>query len=260
MNTSGTTLDRPRRLFRFFNPPGAEFLQNRRLWFRRICDLNDPFDGVPALGTMVRRAKSYWTNQMLRDGFLTNESHAELERRSKEAEDKVHENFSIGARSLFAIVSFTASLNRIPFWSYYAQDHKGFAVEFNPRHKFFDKLVRVEYTNHRPPIRGIDDADSRLFDLIRTKSKDWEDEDEWRLPAMLQNLTEDNGPEGTGFTHYLKVPAEAIRAVFLGCRADSTLTTRIGSILKHRKLSKIRCFEMKPDLDYYKLNPVPVIW
>ena len=256
MEPSAPTSDRPSRLFRFFDSSGAQFLENRLLWFRPVGDQNDPFDGVPATGAMVRTTKSAWLKRMLWDGVLTNETYADFEERHKKSEDDVHENFLKGTRGQFAIVCFTESLDRIPFWSFYAEKHKGFAVEFDPRHKFFDRLVSVIYTDHRPPaVRQVNE--SRGFDLLRTKSKDWADENEWRLPAMLQNLKRGDGPKGTGFTHYLKVPEDAFRAVIFGCRAEPTLKNRIGKFLKCGGLSKIECLEMKPDLDRYKRNVVP---
>jgi len=158
-------------------------LENNLLWMPTFNHLNDPFE-FKAL---------YLNKQSLEDhGWQISEL----------------ENLFKGIKGLFLLASFSQNLtNNIPMWSHYANNHKGFCVEYritNPKH-----LYPISYEAERVAIASSitkmiskfssygetkipeNDPELRLyFNIIYhmtiMKHKSWEYEKEYR--AIYYNM------------------------------------------------------------------------
>jgi hypothetical protein len=165
----------------------------------------------------------------------------------------------------------------IHHWAMYGDEHRGFAIEYNGNHSYFQTLAKskwlfpVEYLNERlqVDINYFDNwGDEPMWRTIRSwaamKSKvAWGHEKEWRI---LHSIGGDEiphawwyGVEGVGEEqrYYLKLwskqhtdeqkviaGAGAIRRVWLGCRSTLELQEEILEAirvpyLKHVELIKL---------------------
>jgi hypothetical protein len=113
--------------------------------------------------------------------------------------------------AMFGVLSLTDRPDSCVMWAHYAENHRGFVVQFDDAHPFFAAaevdgqslgLQRVEYSPDRPV-------------LYYRKSPEWSYELEWRLIKPLSAASKVR----TGEDHdvcLFEVPADAIRGVILG--------------------------------------------
>ncbi len=90
------------------------------------------------------------------------------------------------------VCCFSASNTHPLLWGHYADGHKGFCLEFDTNSKYFvEKLNEVNYSGKLPIFSPLalfrnefdlqDPGLKILQDVLCTKSKAWEYEEEWRL-------------------------------------------------------------------------------
>lgn len=118
----------------------------------------------------------------------------------------------------FLIGSFTTNFNNMPMWAHYANNHKGFCIEYEIyKPKFFYKVSyedeRIEINNTIMNIislifkdihNGLTDEERNYLEMYRQilfhnniiKHKSWKYEDEYRLllpKELFPSSTEDGG-------------------------------------------------------------------
>ncbi|MBS7421477.1 DUF2971 domain-containing protein [Pseudomonas syringae] len=131
--------------------------------------------------------------------------------------NEVSASFRTQMMGIYKICSLSERIDSILMWSHYADDHKGFAMEYDfhelPRR---ERLVRslwpVLYDSEMLDVSHLINSDARpddfnnLFGIAAAiqKTEDWQYEKEWRL------ITHDTAP--------LNVPAP-LKAIYIGARA-----------------------------------------
>lgn len=122
------------------------------------------------------------------------------------------------------VLSLTERPDNLIMWAHYAQQHQGFVIEFDETHPYFnqkptpdetDSLLKVKYSVDRPAqalMTGMD-----VLDMLLTKSKDWEYEQEWRLLRDLQEA-DLKMPNPMGDVHLFSFTPECLKGVILGAR------------------------------------------
>ena len=117
----------------------------------------------------------------------------------------------------FGVLCCTELECDLVMWSHYAQQHKGFVMEFDRTHSFFaERLHRVVYSPDRPAYRHRD-PDHRIF---LTKARAWEHEREWRALEHLEKC--EPLTNASPFTIYRRAyPKEAVRRIICGCRMSA---------------------------------------
>ncbi len=160
-------------------------------------------------------------------------------------EESILSEFNKKLKQRFHVCSLSAKRDSPLMWAHYANEHKGFCVEYNVEdlpgnsNEFFDMIHPVFYTDN------IFDATSYLIatapklknpeflqQAALIKTKDWAYEDEWRL------MVESSGEEGR------LLRFEKPSAIYLGERTE---TDKIEWMLKFCKSHHITCFLMKTD-------------
>jgi len=146
--------------------------------------------------------------------------------------------------SLFSEFLGVLSLTRKPdnslMWSHYADNHKGFVIEFNENHKFFSPrnkgdnnfngLTEIEYNEERPHIRGLDKCDwDRLFFF---KSKNWKYEKECRLVQHLSKAERVVDDSNGGKIYLFSLPSDCFKSVIFGCRMPDIERQKIIDFIK----------------------------
>lgn len=170
----------------------------------------------------------------------------------------------------FAILCLTEKKDNLLMWAHYANNHKGFVLEFFPNHSFFDQndkptiaghLRKVRYTLERPEFIFFDNnlpkdhvTKNWVDNLIWVKSKHWDYEEEWRILSTL-NRCEKIITNGEIEIHLFTLPLDAIKSIYFGCRMnDEKKNEFIRLIGKQEELKHIKVFQAVPDEKEYKLQ------
>lgn len=137
----------------------------KRVKVSRYSDLNDPFE--------------------LMGGELSDKTHREFVREVKNNLNKSH-----------GLICFSRSWSNPVLWSHYADKHRGVALGFEVNE---DHLSHIKYSKSRVKARfkGDDSAggleSAYANDLLHTKYKHWEYEEESRLQVNLATCNEEGG-------------------------------------------------------------------
>ncbi len=186
-------------------------LTSRAVWFASPADFNDPFDcRIPYRFDLMSREE-----QLTREITILLRDHPSWDARqlNSEAEKQVSMKSyyskdpnvaEMGQKEYFreiaahyGVLSFAGNCDSILMWSHYADSHRGFCVEVNAEalvlqfymlsitDKEFIYPNQVRYYERDIPkvIPSNDDEEDleRHQSLLRTKSKDWAYEEEYRF-------------------------------------------------------------------------------
>lgn len=158
----------------------------------------------------------------------------------------------------FRVGCFSAVKDSILMWSHYAQNHKGFCIEYD-----FDEsplaghLHPVQYSNQRKHIPGTfansngESANKAIYEATLYKSSAWEYEKEWRCVFHREELNPFPFVGKTAFQ--LK---DYIHAVYLGAQTDEKYCAQICN---HYHGTNVKVYRMRMLADSYKLEPEPIV-
>ena len=181
----------------------------------------------------------------------------------------ISQNFGVACFSAFSEEVLNGPTG-IKHWAMYAEDHKGFCIEYDGGHRFFRDLAAskwlfpVRYYGKRPAI-GIAEFEDwpqrKYLQVLRQWSemkcrKAWEDEAEWRLICTL--TPDDRAPfeiSVSGEHHLIhlwrtsEAPEEransaAIRRVILGVRSEELKDT-MTNVLKAPHLKHVGLYQAR---------------
>jgi hypothetical protein len=169
------------------------------------------------------------------------------------------------------VLSLTQKCDDIVMWAHYAQNSKGFVIEFDESHKFFNRpkdsgglsgcLHRVVYSADRPNRDSMLDVPPR--DIFLLKSDKWKDEEEWRMLQSLENgrKLERNGAamlDDEGQPIYLfSFPPSCITGIIFGSRTSLQNKSKIMHVLFTNDYSHVNTYQAVLDDRKFKLNIVP---
>src|SRR6185503_5800264 len=143
------------------------------------------------------------------------------------------------------VLSFSQKRDDILMWAHYAQNNKGFVIEFDANHKFFNQPIdtlrlsgcvhRVVYSEDRPNRDSM--LDMSPSDIFLLKSEKWKDEEEWRMLQLLENgkrlekdgiaILDDEGQP----IYLFSVPSSCITGVIFGSRMSQKNRSKIMHVL-----------------------------
>lgn len=145
----------------------------------------------------------------------------------------------------FRVSCFTETPYSILMWSHYANNHKGFCIEYEiptytePYARLYHNLMPVIYGNERIPIleqytRVLQSSrvtPDLLWDIYKygllMKSDEWRYQNEWRPISWDDLLSSDD--------HY-NCKCFKIKKVYLGNRMDTNNRLRLIEICKNRRI------------------------
>ncbi len=175
-------------------------LSNGTIKFSHYSEFNDPFDCK--IQYNVTKSMDYIKSRpdiFKGAGRLLQLSPAKLIQKKQQMLIGIKKTLESGEYhddviSRVGICCLTTKPDNILMWSHYADNHKGFVVEFSTNHTdknmcmdtVEDQLFGwdVDYKQDMPTIiAGTKDFDS-VKDVFLTKSPDWEYESEYRVLAM----------------------------------------------------------------------------
>jgi hypothetical protein len=173
-------------------------LTNNTIWLAKPESFNDPFDCAITLDR--RRYKESILHALVvameraKPAGLRREHLQDVWPVDKEAFERFREGI-YEAMQAMGICSFSASANQMLLWSHYADNHKGFVIEYDcSEGTELRELVRkVIYQDEMPSVAATDFSAlnrERAFDALwLTKAKCWGYEDEWRVMTDKGNCS-----------------------------------------------------------------------
>lgn len=172
--------------YKYVNEDRIDILEESLIRFTQPLDWNDPFEMRPF----------YYDEKEFK--FF----HANVD--NKRYQGGEINNF---INSHFVSLSLTESPDDLLMWAFYANNHRGFLIEFDENHLFFKRknkhLFKLTYSNIRPLVSMaeifplceklikklqssdfIKKQDFQIFTSIICKSINWQNEKEWRLLSL----------------------------------------------------------------------------
>jgi hypothetical protein len=232
---------RSNRFYKFFPKDRIGFFDNRLVRFTPPAAFNDPFDMAPVLDSAFGKLGPGSPFPSLRESFNRigqNLADALVNR------PRYPQQFMSG---LYGVLSLTTKNDTLLMWAHYASEHKGFAVEFDARHPWFNQKIaardfgqvgvarKVTYSKDRPTIE-IKKLEVGAF---LTKSDDWSYEEEWRMLLPLSRCDKEIAASPHA-VHLFEIPAQAIRAVIFGALMSAADREQIQKSLKDAGLKHVR--------------------
>jgi hypothetical protein len=177
--------------------PINEYLKNiflkNTIWFPKRNTLNDPEDilltvtndvdtEVYKMFLKMKAKKENWSQYFLRNSYKHAFTGKSL---SKDAILKIDGALRSVQRyfDMIGVLSLSEDENSAILWERYADNHKGVCIGFELNEN--ELLLQVTYHEVRPRLSLSDllikeNAINIMIDVLRTKTKTWTDEKEWR--------------------------------------------------------------------------------
>jgi len=184
-------------------------IMNDEIWFSGIDYLNDPFEKVYS----TKMLEEYdGTEQIVTDFFIP------FQKDIDEYFNKV------------GILSLCKENTNLVMWSHYADNHKGYCVEYNLNSNIINQLnfenedevflMKVEYED--TPLDFLSLPSNFQF-YLRRKSKLWEYESEVRYISSKKGIH--------------KIPSDSIKAIYLGANINQIVKETIFKLCTEKKIN-----------------------
>ena len=125
-------------------------------------------------------------------------------------------------------ISDASTITNILMWSHYDNNHKGIAIvfspDFNDKTSIFNDINKVDYCETIPSFNDISPEKAADFaeKAVRTKSKIWEYENEWRIIKYRVNGEPVKTKNSNGFDvdrgRLFSSKEGEISKIILGCK------------------------------------------
>lgn len=246
-----------------FSEGSRKVLSEGTIKFTCPSEFNDPFDSTPhydsnSYDTIFDRRPDILHEFLAGMGWTLKDLD---QNKIKKLSDRLKETVDSGQywNDLISDVG-VLSLSREPLsilmWSHYANDHKGFVVEFKIPTKGFiksetahlDLLVpfKINYVEDRPKLAIGDSNSEKAVDLhLLTKSNHWKYEEEERVVDHIR---------GSGIHPFEQ--KEILESVICGCKMEKEDRKELYKIIKavnRKNKTKIQMYPAKEKTDRYEL-------
>lgn len=222
-----------------------ESLKNDTLWMNLAVNFNDPFEFYAKKISLENLEKMYIENL----GDLDYIANLSGFKSKQEYLDNMYDEIEYDYLGDSKVVSCLSEENKsILMWSHYANNHKGFCIEYSLK-DFLDRNLIVQPVLYQRELIDILKYESGALsqnvglEQFYTKSIDWEYEKEWRI---VHNAESNSGVS-------IKIPQAT--AIFLGCKIESALKEQLLIIAKEKR---IPCYQSVKERYEYKLNFIDV--
>ena len=213
-------------------------LKNNYLWFSKLNDFNDPYDGLMRTSfehtqnefeAFVVLHKEDWTPQTLSQFYQNPKSFLE--------------NGLEQARKSVKVCCFSEQNDNILMWSHYANCHKGICLEFEYAENetnLFHTFRSVQYSRSYDCCNYFRCSQKYVEKMVFTKALDWSYEKEYRAAfAQLEGNQVFYSPS-------------ALRRIIFGCKTTEDYKNKVKAIAPN----SVRYAECKLNEYHYKLEIV----
>lgn len=257
-------MGRTRRFLKFVHEDRIDVLENGMLRFTPPSELNDPFEVNPIIFEVD--PDNLPPNETATPNNMNDSDHEYTYNRlnsKKIYRDKYKEfvngfgilslisNDSMTTQPSIVVVNPEDPMRNLLMWAHYANEHKGFLIEFSSNfmevtHRVTHEDIKpVKYSNDRPVLL-FEDVESKEMAPFYKKGGSWCYENEWRivLPLTSSDLIKENG------IHLFKFNLKSIVSVTCGCKMSDENKARIRKILKEPDLSNSAYYEASLDNEH----------
>lgn len=267
--TTASASKKPGKLFRYFDEKAAGIFAKPELRFASIVDFNDIFEMMPRLDGFIRDshniavAREYTFLPLVSPAekaisWQEFKNNNERQRLKDEPElcKKYQASFQQLQSNAFGVVCFSENVDSLLMWGHYTNCHRGFVVEFDPKHSFFipGNFRKVSYSKSR-----VEFSLNLNQEVVFQKNDEWAYEQEYRLAVAKKELYEGEAGEADRKPkkyYYLPLQMDSVKAVYLGCRiADDDKSKLMAGLASY---PHVEVFAMEPHSIEYKLNAVRV--
>lgn len=138
---------------------------------------------------------------------------------------------------------FCRTWEPILIWAYYAQDHQGMTLGFDPAaDPLFDMGLKVSYATQYPVKSFWTREADLMLEIVTTKYKLWEHEQEIRVL---------HDPPGAK-----RYRPEALREITFGCRCDPKDRVRVMEACRAKGLMHVKFYQAEKIPFKYALNRI----
>lgn len=220
---------------------------NSQLWFSKPSDFNDPFDCQ--IGIEIENTKE--AISMVLQKFSTTKTRAEINKKVKhysknkaEYSQLVKTTISsfINAQAICCFAGDENSKSNILMWSHYAKSHQGICLKFDVLKdtEFFSKALKVNYQKEYPKCNYAKNSDFFVENLITTKAKIWEYEEEVRILRDYSAL--------------YTFKNEALVEVCFGCNCSKENIRKVKKLIIEKKINHLEFTKAKISKSKYELK------
>ena len=262
--------------YKYLTKKRINVLEKRRIRFTQPNAMNDPFEARPdfyltdkgrarAIADTIRNQTSMW--ELVRSARQTTLGQQAYAAKLEGEPDCAKElckrlrlqipvpNLQERLYQLYnhvGILSLSEAPDNLLMWTHYAEEHTGFAREFDGSHDFFkgDKPVfgfakpePVEYSSERPRMQINDPNMSAIF---FTKGIPWKYEREWRYLKAIEDADVLCEQPNALPVALFQLPPKCIVSVIFGCYRDQALQNKILDLrrdcpeLRHLRIQQAR--------------------
>lgn len=211
--------------YRYGSENDINALKNDQIWLSNMKCVNDKFEGQLEISYENMKLNFEVLEDMLK----------------KKVEDIIEQIIST-----FYIACFCESGVKDTMWSYYANNHKGFCIEY-----YFNSFEKPQFIfpviykdSKKIDIDELDESD--MYQSILTKYSDWAKEDEWRIILPYY----DEKAKGK----VIKQPLP--KAIYMGIDIEDPLRDFLTQYCEERF---IELYQMKLDNQKRKMIPKQVL-
>lgn len=196
-----------------------------------------------ALGIDPSQYISNLRQMIIEDGTFTlfkQIAYQSLEENANNTVSTIIDNLRFKMASDHGISCFSEVYDDMLMWSYYADGHKGYCLEFDTLEDPFNNAKKVSYVDRIPPFNVSalleDEGESAhvINTFLATKFKGWSHEREWRIIHKESSKL---------YTYKSK----SLTGIYLGTNIDSTNLEILLTILKAQN----------PYVKFYKMEKTP---
>ena len=163
---------------------------NETVWLAKPSTFNDPFDCALTLSKdSLQGAINHIVDRLAQSNMKEGRSAEPISRAITDSDRAAFEKLRSSLRKIantIGVLSLAATPSHILMWSHYADQHKGFCVEYDCREgtELRKLAIPVNYLDEYLPL-SIEDIYGLNLDCLSSaffsKAKHWEYEQEWRV-------------------------------------------------------------------------------
>jgi hypothetical protein len=219
------------KLYKYFSANGNNIsaLINGQIWASKASSFNDPFDTPVKWLKFSPGITAYYSGKN-EDGTLKDFVRSEPTMPIPYSEEEINEIESMG------IICFSIDNSNMLIWSHYADQHQGYALEFDIPDDAIEKgknpkLIKVDYDWSEIKIGPM----NRFVEAARYKDSVWKYENEIRLIV----------PEGNRLYDWSELNRGGINGlsgIIFGSRISNSMEMALKKI----------CDSLYPDINYMK--------
>ncbi len=236
-----------------------QLIVEKKIWLSSPTNMNDPFDCWPSFRPMSSLTRKQFLDDWARNTSLPFPPSALPEVRRRLEATQPENCLEVITRETVAtmgIYSMSATRENLLLWSHYADQHRGFCIEFDsegPSRHVISDAVGVEYQSDRPVLGRFDvdrltrlPGDVSVADkVLLTKSADWQYEREFRVIEP-------------GSDRYLDLDEDSVAAFYVGARANDRTVEHIRDLISEGRrnipLYRARLSDREYRLDFIAIT------